>query len=437
MTIGRKRFPTDKKEIDRMLYEADAHGVTRKDFLRLTSASAVALAAAPLFAKTAGAAVSVTSMRSPQVTYLTYNSAQEYIQIANATFEQAAPEFGFTYSQLSGKFDSSLQYSQAQQQDALGVGALIVHSADGADVKPIAELAGLHKVFMTDTWGTLVWYTPFDANEYYVMYAYPDDYAAMKEATEALLKAMNYEVKILRVSGIKGNATDIVRTRGADAAIAPHPKATVAAEAYSDWTSEGGQKTLQDLISRVPDFRGVIANNDDMAIGCLAALQATGNTGAPINGVDGTNRMVEAIAAGKAVATGANVPAYFPAFHLARLYDVTHGWTARAGERMMNWKAITLTKANVGAYIARYVDNAPPKNTSKAPFNYKLMSKVLHPTDWDMQAEVYPMDIDVQWEGVPKPSGYKVNTEYLAGKKEWPEITTEYAAHYKIPLIPA
>jgi hypothetical protein len=46
------------------------------------------------------------------------------------------------------------------------------------------------------------------------------------------------------------------------------------------------------------------------------------------------------------------------------------------------------------------------------------------------------MDIDVQWEGTPKPSGYKVNPEYLAGKKEWPEITAEYAAHYKIPLIP-
>ena len=57
-----------------------------------------------------------------------------------------------------------------------------------------------------------------------------------------------------------------------------------------------------------------------------------------------------------------------------------------------------MTKANVDAYISRYV-----KNGDVEPFNYRLMSKVLHPKDWDPQAELSPMDIDVEWGGIPKP----------------------------------
>ena len=40
-----------------------------------------------------------------------------------------------------------------------------------------------------------------------------------------------------------------------------------------------------------------------------------------------------------------------------------------------------MTKTNVDAYLARYVNNG-----DVPPFDYKKMSKVEHPNDWDPQA---------------------------------------------------
>ena len=73
----------------------------------------------------------------------------------------------------------------------------------------------------------------------------------------------------------------------------------------------------------------------------------------------------------------------------------------------MSWRSVTMTKANVDAYLLRYV-----KNGDVAPFDYRRMSKVLHPTDWDPQAELFPMDIDLEWGGIPKPEGWKYPAEY-------------------------
>ena len=46
------------------------------------------------------------------------------------------------------------------------------------------------------------------------------------------------------------------------------------------------------------------------------------------------------------------------------------------------------------------------------------MSKVEHPDDWDPQAEVFPMDIDLEWGGIAKPEGWDYPEEYVSGQGE-------------------
>ena len=50
------------------------------------------------------------------------------------------------------------------------------------------------------------------------------------------------------------------------------------------------------------------------------------------------------------------------------------------------------------------------------PFDYKKLSKVAHPQDWDPQAEVFPMDIDLEWGGIPKPDGWSYPTAYTEAR---------------------
>ena len=135
---------------------------------------------------------------------------------------------------------------------------------------------------------------------------------------------------------------------------------------------------------------------------------------------------------GVLLATSANVPQYMGGLLSSRLYDVLNGWRPKAAERMMSWRSITMTKDNVDAYLARYVDNG-----DVPPFDYKKMSKVLHPDDWDPQADLFPMDIDLEWGGIPKPDGWDYPKAYVDSRKdgEAEAVRAEYAAHYKTPLL--
>jgi hypothetical protein len=115
-----------------------------------------------------------------------------------------------------------------------------------------------------------------------------------------------------------------------------------------------------------------------VADGCIAALRAGGlkpGEDVFLSGADGTTNGAQMIKQGRLLATSANVPAYMGALLTTRLYDVLHGWRPRASERLMSWRSITMTKTNVDAYLARYVNNG-----DVPPFDYKKMSKVELPT---------------------------------------------------------
>jgi ribose transport system substrate-binding protein len=192
---------------------------------------------------------------------------------------------------------------------------------------------------------------------------------------------------------------------------------------------------MEDLIARHPNIVGVIAQNDDVADGCIAALRAAGirpGEDVFLNGADGTTGGAEMIKRGQLLATSANVPQYMGALLTTRLYDVLHGWQPRAPERLMNWRSVTMTKDNVDIYLERYVDNG-----DVPPFDYRRLSKIEHPDDWDPQAEVFPMDIDLEWGGIAKPEGWDYPKEYVAAREsgEADAVRDDYAAHYKIDFF--
>jgi ribose transport system substrate-binding protein len=236
---------------------------------------------------------------------------------------------------------------------------------------------------------------------------------------------------LVGVTGVEGNSTDLIRSRGRNDALKDYPKIKLAGELPGKWNREDSEKAMEDLITRYKDIAGVIAQNDDVADGCISALRAGGfkpGDNVFLSGADGTTNGAEMIKQGRLLATSANVPAYMGALLTTRLYDVLNGWRPRAAERMMSWRSVAMTKSNVDAYLARYVNNG-----EVAPFDYKKMSKVLHPNDWDPQADLFPMDIDLEWGGIPKPSDWTYPPEYTKAREsgEAKAVQEEYAAHYK------
>jgi ABC-type sugar transport system substrate-binding protein len=434
--INPKWFPSfeHRKVVDCHMGELDLHGVSRREFLAFATASAVASMSA-LHSGWSGIALAESKGK---MAHLMMTLRLEYVANADSGAHGAADALGLEITSLDGELDSERQLNQFEQQIAAGVKAVMLHAPGGGSIRRIAELANKNKVWLDNTWGTLPWYTPFDAGDYYTMYAVPEEFSAHKAVTAEVCKAVMDKFgggNIVGVTGVEGNTTDLIRSRGRDAALADYPKVKLVGQLPGKWNREDSQKAMEDLISRYPDIRGVIAQNDDVADGCIAALRAAGMKPGEdvfLSGADGTTGGAQMIKDGQLLATSANVPQYMGALLTTRLYDVMNGWKPRAPERMMNWRSVTMTKANVDAYLARYVNNG-----DVPPYDYKKMSKVEHPNDWDPQAELFPMDIDLEWGGIDKPQGWNYPEAYITARQngEADAVRKEYAEHYKIDFF--
>ncbi|MBX6322209.1 MAG: substrate-binding domain-containing protein [Rhodospirillaceae bacterium] len=428
-------FPdySNRKVVDSVMERLDTHGVSRREFLQ--TATVGALAAATAYG--CGFPAVAVAQEGGKLGHLMMSLTLEYVVNADAGARQAAEALGMSYTSVDGQFDSGRQLNQFEQFAASGVQAVMLHAPGGGSIKRIAQLANENKIWLDNTWGTLPWFTPFEAGEYWTMYAEPDEFNAHRAVTVEVCRAVMDKFgggNIVGVTGIEGNSTDIVRSRGRDDALKDFPEVKLVGQLPGKWNREDSQKAMEDLLSRYPDIVGVIAQNDDVADGCIAALRAAGRTPGEdvfVSGADGTTRGAEMIEQGRLLATSANVPQYMGAFLSTRLYDCLHGWRARASERLMNWRSVTMTKANVQNYLDRYVNGKDPW------FDYKRMSKVEHAEDWDPQAEVFPMDVDREWGGIEKPEGWQYPKEYTEAREngEVEKVTREYKEHYKIDLF--
>jgi ribose transport system substrate-binding protein len=431
-----RQFPDfeSRRVVDAHMERLDLSGVSRRQFLAFASASAIASAT--------GVSLGFSSVAlaegAGKMAHLMMTLQMEYTTNADAGAHGAAQALGLDIASVDGQFDSGRQLNQFEEQVTAGAKAVMLHAADGGSIRRIAQLANQDKVWFDNTWGTLAWFTPFEAGDYYTMYAVPEEYSAQKAVTAEVCKAIVAAFgggAVVGVTGVEGNSTDLIRSRGRDAAFKEFPQIKFAGQLPGKWNREDSQKAMEDLLSRFPDIKGVVAQNDDIADGCIAALRAANlkpGKDVFVSGADGTSLGAEMIKNGQLVATSANVPPYMGALLTTRLYDVMNGWTPRAPERMMNWRSVTMTKDNVAGYLSRYVENK-----DVAPFDYKKMSKVSHPTDWDPQAELFPMDIDLEWGGIPKPDGWAYPAAYTKAREggEAQAVRKEYTDHYKIDFF--
>ena len=430
-----QQFPdfTQKRVIDAHMDQLDTHGMSRRDFLALMSAGAAASASAAVLG------IPAVAIADPggKVAYLQWSASIGYLNDAATGAIGACKALGIDYVGIDAQFDMNQQLNQFEQQAAAGTKTILLHSSDGSALKREAEIAAQEQIYFVNVWATLPWFTPFETSDYWALYAVPEEFSAHRGATAELLKKVTEEFgggEILGVTGVPGHSTDTIRSRGRDDAFKDYPKCTLVDQLAGNFGREDSQRAADALLAKHPNIVGVVAQNDDSAQGVIASLRAAGyqpGVDVFVTGADGTNDGVTAIKEGRQLATSANVPAYLGAMFTMRLYDVSHDWKPRDSERMMYWRSVTMTKDNVDDYLSRYVNN-----DGVEPFDYKLMSKVLHPDDWDPQAEMFPMDIDNEWAGTPKPEGWQYPQAYLDAKaNEWADVAAEYQDHYKIDLF--
>lgn len=124
------------------------------------------------------------------------------------------------------------------------------------------------------------------------------DYIAEKVANDA---------KVIQLEGITGTSASRERGEGFKQAVEAH-KLNVLASQPADFDRTKGLNVMQNLLTAYPAVQAVFAQNDEMALGALRALQTAGRTDVLVIGFDGTDDGIKAVNRGMLGATIAQRP---------------------------------------------------------------------------------------------------------------------------------
>ena len=156
-----------------------------------------------------------------------------------------------------------------------------------------------------------------------------------------------------------GNPADnnaATRSNGYETVISQYPDLVKAGQEVANWDRTQGYQKTQSLLQANPDVIGLIAGNDEMALGAVAALKEAGKLAqVKVGGFDGSPDAVEAIKAGELQYTVLQPVAVFSREAVVQADKfIKTGETGAASEKQL-FDCLLITADNVDKYTAPFV----------------------------------------------------------------------------------
>jgi inositol transport system substrate-binding protein len=224
---------------------------------------------------------------------------------------------GYIMNEFKGYFadkpDFTLEFQDAQedvvkQQDQVnnliskGAKALVVVPVNTSAMAPITKAAQEAKIPLV-----YVNRNPFGdgslpANVFYVG---SQEIVAGTLQMEAMGKAMNGQGGVCILMGKLDNEGAILRTQGNEDVIkSKFPGITVLAKETGNWQRDQGMSLTENWITTYGNnLKGILGNNDEMALGAVEALRAAGRSDVFVMGVDAIPDALTAVERGGLTAT--------------------------------------------------------------------------------------------------------------------------------------
>lgn len=217
--------------------------------------------------------------------------------ILNAAEDQAE-ELGIDVRIEDSNEDLIAQQDIVNTLIANGIDALVVVPVDTSGMGPITEAAqnaGVPLVYVNRN--------PYPGEEelpegvYYVGAAEIE--AGIMQAEYAAAE-LGETGGVAILMGILGNEGALQRTKGVNDTIDGYANMEVLAEETGEWQRDQAISLTENWILTYGDkLNAILANNDEMALGALQAIESTGREDIIVMGVDATPDALEAIEAGR------------------------------------------------------------------------------------------------------------------------------------------
>ncbi|CAI0696813.1 substrate-binding domain-containing protein [Serratia ficaria] len=190
--------------------------------------------------------------------------------------------------QMDGQFvdakgDVALQVQQVEDFINLGVDAIILNPVDTQGVQPMmaaAKRADIPLIFVNRK--------PEVKLEQEMAYVGSDSAVGGEMQMEALAKRMNYRGNVAILMGALSNEEARERTRAVEAVIAKYKDMKVLEKQSARWQRNEAVDVVSGWLLNGSPIDAIAANNDEMAIGAIMALNQAKNKNILVAGIDGT-----------------------------------------------------------------------------------------------------------------------------------------------------
>ncbi|MGH8023569.1 MAG: substrate-binding domain-containing protein [Limisphaerales bacterium] len=230
---------------------------------------------------------------------ITYQDLQdEFIIRIQDAVRAEAKKVGVNLIESDGQGNAENQISQVQDFLAQNVDAIILNPFDKAGSAPAVNLAiRAHKPIVVVN--AIV--SNVDKAGAYVG---SEDSEAGRIEAQRMADVLHGKGNIVVIHGPNGHSAEVQRTQGIREILAKYPNIKVVAEQTANWNRAQALTLMENWLASGQKIDGVIAQNDEMALGALKAIEAAGKGGQiAVIGIDAIPDALKAVADGQMIGT--------------------------------------------------------------------------------------------------------------------------------------
>lgn len=213
--------------------------------------------------------------------------------------EAKAQELGYNLIVLDSQNDPSKELSNVEDLTVRGVKAILINPTDSDAVSNAIRMANRADIpVLTLDRGA--------SRGEVVSHIASDNVAGGEAAGKFIMEKVGEKARVMQLEGIPGTSAARERGKGFLKAV-DNSNMTLLSSQPADFDRAKGLNVMENMLAANPDVQAVFAQNDEMALGALRAVRASGKD-VLIVGFDGTEDGIAAVNRGLLGATVAQQP---------------------------------------------------------------------------------------------------------------------------------
>ncbi|MGB0596724.1 MAG: sugar ABC transporter substrate-binding protein [Rubripirellula sp.] len=242
----------------------------------------------------------------PRVALIMKSLANEFFSTmakgAESHQSDHADQYDLIVNGIKDERDLSRQASLVDEMVSSGVDAIVIAPADSKALVPVlrrARQAGVVVVNIDNRLDAEV----LQQEGVVIPFVGPDNKAGAKQVADFLATKLSKGDEVVILEGIRTSFNGTQRRLGFEESMQESGMAIVDSQS-AEWEMSMANTIASSMLSEHPEIKAILAANDSMAIGAVAAVKSAGRAGAvQIVGFDNISAVQLAIRDGKVLAT--------------------------------------------------------------------------------------------------------------------------------------